>query len=119
MRSQARRQREDEAPRLNVEIPLLESLDLNVEEHLASGTVASNHVRRVVVDRAPALFDLPCNDRSCKEGGHDVTRQILMELRKGSPTFQGSHACEGQVGSSRCAMIMRYVAKATYKAPNT
>jgi hypothetical protein len=116
-RAAARRQREDEAPRLLAEIPLLESLNIDVEEHLASGTVASTHVRRVVVDRAPALFDMPCNDRSCKEGGHDLTRPILLELRRGSTRFEGSHACEGQIGSSRCQMILHYVGHATYRQP--
>lgn len=114
-RAAARRQAEDDAPRLLAEIPQLESLNIDVEEHLPSGTVASNHVRRVVVDRAPALFVMPCNDRSCKEGGHDLTRAFLAELRRGKTTFEGSHACEGQVGSSNCSLTLKYVAHATYK----
>lgn len=114
-RAAARRLREDEAPRLITEVPLLESLNIDVEEHLASGTVASTHVRRVVVERAPALFDMPCNDRSCKEGGHDLTRQILADLRRGKTRFEGSHPCEGNIGSSRCQMILKYVAHATYR----
>ena len=51
-----RRRREEEAPRLATEIPALESLRLNVEERRAPGGSMSEaaHVRRIVVERAPA-----------------------------------------------------------------
>jgi len=117
-RAAARRQREDEAPRLVAEVPALESLRMDVEERREHGTVSSSHIRRVVVEHAPALFVVGCNDRACKEGGHDVTSEVMRALRSQKATFEGSHACEGQVGSARCASVMHYKAVATYRAPS-
>ena len=69
-----RRRREEEAPRLLTAIPTLESLRLEIEERRAGGSLSeAAHVRRIVVERAPALFVLPCHDAACKGGGHDVT----------------------------------------------
>lgn len=111
-----RRQREDEAPRLHAEVPQLESLRLEIEEHRAGGTVAdSAHIRRVVVDHAPALFLLPCGDSSCKDGGHDLTRAIMQALHAGAQKFDGEDSCRGQIGSATCSRVMRYVGIATYR----
>jgi len=112
-----RRQREDEAPRLQAEIPRLESLKLEVGEHRAGGAVAeAPHIRRVVVDNAPALFVLPCGDGSCKDGGHDVTSSVMRSLRQGETHFEGEDICNGTVGTAQCSRVLRYVATATYKA---
>lgn len=115
-RAAARRQREDEAPRLMTEVPALESLRLEVEERREHGTVSSSHIRRVVIDNAPALFVVGCNDRACKDGGHDVTSEVMRALRGRQESFEGSHACEGQVGSAHCASVMHYKGIATFKA---
>lgn len=114
-RAAARRQREDEAPRLLAEVPSLESLRLEVEERREHGTVSSTHIRRVVVENAPALFVVACNDRACKDGGHDITSEVMRALRGKKTDFDGSHACEGQVGTARCASIMHYKGVATYR----
>jgi hypothetical protein len=114
-RAAARRLREDEAPRLMTEVPTLDSLRLEVEERREHGTVSSSHIRRVVIDNAPALFVVGCNDRACKEGGHDVTSEVMRALRAKKTEFDGSHPCEGNVGSARCASVMHYKAFATYK----
>lgn len=115
LRATARRQREDEAPRLRTEVPDLDSLNLEVREQLESGTVTSTHIKRVVVDHAPALFVLSCADRSCKDGGHDLTREILTALRNHKTAFEGSHACDGSIGSSRCTSTLHFKAVATYR----
>src|SRR5450755_1717922 len=110
-----RRQREDEAPRLSAEVPRLESLKLEIEERRAGGAVAeSAHIRRIVVDHAPALFLLPCGDSSCKDGGHDVTRVLMHALHAGAARTEGEDACNGQIGSATCSRVMRFVATATY-----
>ena len=111
-----RRQREDESPRLQTEVPRLESLKLEIEERRAGGAVAeSAHIRRVVVENAPALFLLPCGDSSCKDGGHDITRVVMHALQAGAPRVEGEDACNGQIGSATCSRVMRYVAIATYR----
>jgi hypothetical protein len=111
-----RRRREEEAPRLRTAIPNLESLRLEIEEHRAGGNLSeAAHVRRIVVERAPALFVLPCHDTSCKGGGHDVTHGILRSLREQQERFTGEHPCQGQVGSAECRRVLVYVGIATYK----
>ena len=112
-----RRKREDEAPRLHAVIPNLESLKLEIEENRAGGAVGdAGHIRRVVVEYAPALFILPCGDTSCKEGGHDATQVILRALERGETRFEGEDSCAGQIGTATCGRVMRYVGIATYKA---
>jgi hypothetical protein len=113
-----RRQREDEAPRLTAEVPQLTDLKLEIDEHRAGGAVAeAPHIRRIVVERAPALFVLPCGDAACKDGGHDVTSTILRALRAGETRFEGEDVCNGMVGTAPCSRVLRYVATATYKTP--
>jgi hypothetical protein len=116
-RAAERRKREDSAPRLQERVPELKTLILEIHE--LRGTVAideSKHVRHIVVPHAPALFDLPCLDPSCVDGGHDVTNQILRSLTAGETRFEGEHACHGRTGSADCQRALRYVAVATYKA---
>ena len=112
-----RRQREDEAPRLRQEVPEVESLKLDVDERRPGGAVAeAPHIRRVVVEHAPALFILACGDTSCKDGGHDVTMQILRFLRSRQTSFEGDDVCNGMVGTAPCSRILHYVGTATYRA---
>jgi hypothetical protein len=115
-RTAERRQREDEAPRLAVTIPALQGLRLEVLEH--SPTISHpeyTHVRHVVVASAPALFVMPCHDKDCKEGGHDLTQEILAALRQRNARFEGENVCRGMVGSAGCSRILGYVADATYQ----
>ncbi|WP_146651975.1 hypothetical protein [Labilithrix luteola] len=111
-----RRRREDEAPRLLAEAKNLASLKLELEER-RSGVVSAevSHIRRVVVEHAPALFEVPCSDPSCHDGGHDLTRPIMAELRAGATRFEGEDVCYGQVGNVPCERLLRYVGIATYK----
>ena len=116
MRAAERRRREDEAPRLASRVPLLESLRLEIEERRPGAVSADvQHVKRVPVESAPALFDLTCCDRSCKDGGHDITRAIMMELERGSTDFEGEDTCHGALGSAQCSRILRYKAFASYR----
>ncbi|HEX4341156.1 MAG TPA: hypothetical protein VH062_34845 [Polyangiaceae bacterium] len=112
-----RRRREEEAPRLSTVAPTLESLKLEIEEHRAGGTLSeAAHVRRIVVERAPALFVLPCHDAACKGGGHDITHEVLRSLREKQVSFTGENPCNGSVGSAECRRVLKYTAIATYKA---
>ena len=116
-RAAERRKREDEAPRLREKVSNLETLELRVEERSGgSGVPDATHVRRIVVEHAPALFAIPCSDRACKDGGHDLTVQIMNSLRAREIEFEGEDACYGQLGVSACRRVMRFVAHATYRS---
>lgn len=110
-----RRKREDESPRLIAEVPRLQSLALEIEEKSEGSPVAEpTHVRRVVVQHAPALFFLPCGDARCRDGGHDVTDPVMRALRVGQTRFEGQDACAGSVGTGPCSRVLHFVGIATY-----
>ena len=110
-----RRKREDEAPRLSTEVPRLKNLQLEIQERTGVSSVAEpKHMRRIVVEHAPALFVIPCGDPRCKDGGHDITHDVLRALRSGETTFEGQDTCVGSQGSGQCARVLHYVAIATY-----
>jgi hypothetical protein len=104
-----RRRREDEAPRLSAEVPSLARLSLAIDERGEAGfALAPGHVRRVIVERAAALFELSCAAGGCDGGAHDATSAIMRELRRGSQRFEGEVSCD------RCKCVVRYVASAEY-----
>lgn len=110
-----RRRREDEAPRLIAEVPRLRGLKLEIEERIGGSPVAEpTHVRRIVVEHAPALFLLPCGDSRCRDGGHDLTYSIMRSLSAGETRFEGEDVCSGTQGSSQCGRTLHYVATAEY-----
>lgn len=117
-RTAERRQREAEAPRLAATIPALEELRIEVLERSSSiSRPEHTHVRHIVVPVAPALFVLPCHDTQCKDGGHDLTAEILAALRGQKVRFGGEDVCSGVVGSAGCSRVLGYAAVATYRAP--
>lgn len=111
-----RRRLEDSAPRLSSLVPDLQTLSLEVEERRGGfGTGEAAHIRRIVVDSAPALFVLPCRDPACKEGGHDITDAITRSLRAKLTHFTGEDACMGSIGSAGCQRVMHFAATASYR----
>jgi hypothetical protein len=111
-----RRKREDDSPRLSEELPNLAALKLTVEERRPTAVTAeSKYVRHVIVDRAPALFDIPCGDPSCSGGGHDVTQQLMRQLRANTAEVMVEHECQGGVGTSHCGRILRVIGTPTYR----
>jgi hypothetical protein len=114
MRFADRRQRENEAPRLHDQIPNLISLQLDIEDR--SGVAGgSEHIRRVVVDRAPALFLVPCGDPRCADGEHDLTTTVMNALRSKETSFHGMDSCMGSVGPSACSRVLQFEAVAAYR----
>ena len=113
LRFAERRRREDDAPRLREEVPNLISLQLEIEDRscVAEG---SAHIRRVVVDHAPALFLLPCADPRCADGEHDLTTLVMRALRSPETSFRGEDACGGSVGPSACSRVLQFEAVASY-----
>lgn len=116
-RTLQRHEREDAAGKLLRKVPDLLSLSLAVHESRPeAGTGASNYIRRIVVEHAPALFEMPCSNAYCKDGGYDVTREVLDALMSHKTHFEGDGACRGSSGTNGdCARILRYVGTATYK----
>jgi hypothetical protein len=113
LRSAERRRREDDAPRLHEQVPDLLKLELDIADR--SGPVeGSVHIRRVVVDRAPALFLLPCGDPRCTDGEHDLTTIVMSSLRSRATSFRGEDGCRGSVGPAPCSRVLRFEAHAAY-----
>ncbi|HEY1957307.1 MAG TPA: hypothetical protein VGH28_16925 [Polyangiaceae bacterium] len=110
-----RRRLEEAAPRLKERAPDVASLKLEVEEaHDTAGLSGSKHVRHIVVDRAPALFAIPCGDPSCQGGGYDVTSTIMRGLADHSERFEAHDHCNGSVGTASCRRTLHVTAIATY-----
>lgn len=116
-RRRQRQEREDAAPRLATEVPNLATLRLVVSFHRNDLEMQPAHTRVVVVERAPALFNIPCADKECRDGGHDFTHEILANLRQKKGSFKGTAMCNGELGSAgaRCRGELRYEATATYR----
>jgi len=114
LRFAERRRREDEAPRLHEEVPALVSLQLDVEDR-AGVFGGSSHTRRIVVERAPALFLVPCGDPRCGGDEHDLTSDVMRALRYRETSFQGEDECRGSLGLGACSRILKFNAVATYQ----
>jgi hypothetical protein len=114
LRYEERRRRETDAPRLCDEVPSLVSLRLEIEER--SGVTATKHARPVLVDRAPALFVVPCGDSRCIDGAHDLTTAVMRALRAREKTFEGNDECMGSVGSGNCTRVLHFGLFAEYRA---
>lgn len=112
-----RRQREDRAQRLRDVVPELHSLRLEFAEYSEEATIASHsHTRHIVVERAPALFDVPCGIRECLDGGYEITREVLSQLRGMSESFVGESVCHGRRPGTTCGRRLKYKAIASYRA---
>jgi hypothetical protein len=114
-RSNERRQREDAAPRLRDSVPSLVSLYIDLVEQ--TGTSTNAHRKHVVLASAPALFVIPCGDKACSDGGHDITHDVMRSLRQERAEATGEHVCEGQVGSAPCTRRLQYQTSAVFRRP--
>src|SRR5271170_1043639 len=106
LRFAERRRREDEALKLCQQVPALASLEIEIEER--SGAGGTKHIRRFMVDHAPALFLVSCGDPRCTEGEHDLTHEIMRALRASRTSFRGSDDCAGSIGSSSCLRVVHF-----------
>jgi hypothetical protein len=110
-----RRRREDDAPRLSEQVPELISLRLEIEERSGVAGTQPRHIRRFVIDRAPALFLVPCGDPRCTDGEHDLTTVVMRALRARETSFQGTDGCTGSVGPGPCERVLHFDAIAEYR----
>jgi hypothetical protein len=114
-RSADRRQREKDAPRLMSQTPGLQSLCIELKESgQENGNPVSFHIRRFVLDTAPALFLVPCGDPKCGGGGHDITTEVLDGLRSHRTRIEGEDPCVGATGEIACTRKLHYAAVATF-----
>lgn len=110
-----RKRRDDEAPRLLSEVPNLTGLRFDIREHTPGNSFStSTYVRRIVVEHAPARFFIACSDPTCRDGGHDLTREVMWQLQRGETTFEGDSECCGQTRMSTCRRVVHYAAVAAY-----
>lgn len=107
--------REDAAPRLLERVPSLQTLILSLNdlrgENRVNGTKRMQHV---IVARAAALFEIPCSDPKCQNGGYDVTSEVLSFLRLRRESFAGVAECGGMVGHNACRCSLSFAARASY-----
>ncbi len=116
LRFAERRRREDDAARLSQQAPHLVALTVHFFDRSAGGTVPdAKHTRRIVVENAPALFLVPCGDRTCADGGHDLTWAIMRSLDAREVELEGEHPCRGSAGAGACTRTLSYKGVATYR----
>ncbi|MGH7296618.1 MAG: hypothetical protein ACRELB_16890 [Polyangiaceae bacterium] len=113
-RFEERRLREEEAPRLRERVPSLATLRLDIAEGRGVTNADPKHTRIIVVDRAPALFSLLCADHACRDGGHDLTSDVMRGLLAGATRFELDDPCRGSVGVAECGRTMHVQVTATY-----
>ena len=110
-----RRQREDDAPRLRAVVPRLRALHIAFSEGEGGAFGSIDHVRHVVVERAPALFEQRCANPSCKGGEHQFTSEMVAGLRRDQARIEGEDRCLAPMGASNCQWVLKYVATAQYE----
>ena len=114
-RFRERREREDAAPRLRSQVARLLTLSIEVDDHLGATTIGgTRYVRHVVVERAPALFHIPCSAAHCEDGGHDVTTAVMHALLAEETEFSGQDVCLGWREGNECGRVLNFVGHATY-----
>jgi hypothetical protein len=114
-RRKANRDRDDACPRLQTAVPRLQALHFEVTVVQDGVAIhAADHVKRFRVQDAPASFMLDCTDRTCRDGGHDLTAAVLAKLRAAKERFTVTDTCRGTAGPRTCGRTVQVVAIATY-----
>jgi|SRR5690606_2422827 len=108
--------REDQAARLSVEAPALIQLKLELCE-VSNGrrVLDSTRIVHIVVPRAAARFEVPCGDDRCKDGGYDLTHEVMRNLRQQRRSFVGQDSCNGYLGDHPCGRVLQFVAHAVFQ----
>ncbi len=114
-RARERREKNDAAKRIKEIVPNLATMKLQVSEKpiKADADKAITHIKHVIVDRAPARFELPCCDHKC-DGSHDFTEFVLEGLQKKEASFSSTDPCGGAAKEGPCHFEMTITAMATY-----
>ena len=117
-RFEERRRREDEARRLHEAIPTLKTLKIDVAELVQGSSIpVARYTKHIVVQRAPALFFLPCGDSDCEDGGYEITREVMLKLTGLTESFDGTLECRGRrKNGAPCTRRLQFGAQASYSA---
>jgi hypothetical protein len=115
-RRSRREEREVSAGKLLARAPDLVALDIAMHESRPGSCYDNHFIRRVVIAHASALFEVACSYADCKDGGYDLTREVLSALARRQPRFEGEQACRGRCNVIDCTRVLRYVATASYRA---
>ncbi len=108
--------REDAAGKLLLKTPDLVDLHMSIDETQKGGSMGDRrYIRRIVLAQAPALFEVPCSDPQCEDGGYDVTHEVLSALASRRTHFEGQQTCLGRGRVKDCGRVFHYVATATYR----
>jgi hypothetical protein len=111
-----RDRREAAAGKLIQKVPDLTSLTLVIRETRPDGCASdTQYTRRVVVEHAAALFEMPCSYSYCTDGGYDTTREIMGALSARTARFEGEVSCRGNCRAQYCERVLHYVGTATYR----
>ena len=94
------------------ELPLLRSARIEIVENVANGS--TKYSKHVVVARSPVLFIIPCGDPACKDGGHDITSEVMRAFRQHLASAVGESACGGTTGSAQCRRSIQFTVTAQY-----
>jgi hypothetical protein len=109
-------QREAAAGKLLQRYPEVASVDIAIHEARPEGCVSDSHyIRRIVLEHAPALFEVPCSYPSCEDGGYDITHDVLGAISARDPKVEGEKACRGRCGALDCTRVLRFVVKIGYR----
>ncbi len=114
-RYEDRRQREHQAQRLRDRVPALTSLRLDIAEGRGAISGGPKYARIITVETSPALFLLGCADASCRDGGHNLTTDVLRGLLEGKTHFEIDQVCNGSVGTADCGRTTHVEVTATYR----
>lgn len=114
VRFQERRDRERTAQRLSARVPRLATLRLDVEDLHGVIAVGPKYARIISVATSPAVFVLACADPTCRDGGHDVTSDVLRHLIEGKTQFAIEQQCQGNTGTANCERTLHVDVTATY-----
>lgn len=107
--------REDAAARLQDLVPNLAGLRFEFSETSGERRVLdSTRIQHVIVPRAAALFEVACSDPGCRDGGFDITVEVLRALRHESSEFSGEACCFGSIGERPCERVLRFRAVAEW-----
>jgi hypothetical protein len=108
------RRREDAAPRLCDEIRGLKTLRIHFEDRRNAGQLtAMSYSKPIVVTSAPCMFEIRCMEPRC-DGLHDITHEMMSNLRKQLTKFDGESACNGAIGDLGCDRVLAFSCVATY-----
>jgi hypothetical protein len=110
------RRREDAAPRMRDVLPTLRGIRFKFQDSREEGrTIALPYTRHIVIATAPALFVFRCIEPTCN-GLHELTEEILAELRKAVRHAEGESVCHGYIGDVPCDRTLLYAFEAEYES---